>query len=452
MKLYRRLLLILVPGLFACASAFAQNVDQLAFFQRQVPTAYRYNPAIIGKTGFLGVGGVSLGTRANVGITTFLYEYGGQTMTALNKSVPVDLFLNKLHPDNYLVADYRYNLFSYGFFRGDAFHTLELNLRSDAEVTLPKDLFVLLKTGVRKNTYNFSNARMDSQIYAEIAYGYARKLGDVVSIGARAKLLVGMVSGDARISDFHIAWADEGKTSLSFDASMDVTSGQKAKNVGTYLHPEFEPKIPSLSLPSGTGLTFDLGVLITPGDYLTLSASVADLGFLCWFYKRGGYANASFSIDDFMSSYSEDMDWLEIVALGLATYESMEVSADFKSLKKHARAHLMPFSFDLGLKYAMPFYDRLSIGLAGHMTHYRRTSYWDTRFAVDLAPLSWLDLTGHLGYGTYGTNWGVAGSVRIARFRVNFALYDNFGGTIPHSSKHLKPWNRMLTAGLTYDL
>lgn len=452
MNLYRRFLLILALGLLGSASTFAQNIDQLAFFQRQAPTAYRYNPAIIGETGFIGVGGVSLNTRSNLGALTFFYDIDGKTVTALNKAVPTDLFLNQIHDHNYLLADFRYTLFSYGFVRDKSYQTLEVSIRNRDEVTLPKDLFVLLKTGVKQNVYNFSNARIDTDSYAEIAYGYARKLSDVVSIGARAKLLVGMTSTDARISDFRIAWAEEGKTSISFDASLDVTSKKKVKNIGTALHPEFDPKPPAFSLPGGAGLAFDLGVLITPGDYLTLSASVADLGFLCNFYKRGGYVSASFSIDDFMTYYSEDMDWLEIAALAANTVESIDASAEFKATKNHTRVHYMPFSFDLGLKYAMPFYDRLSIGLNGHVTHFRKTSFWDTRLGVDVAPLNWLDLTGHLGYGTYGMNWGFAGSVRIARFRVNLAMYDNFGGTIPYSSKHLKAWNRVLTVGLTYDL
>jgi len=57
-------------------------------------------------------------------------------------------------------------------------------------------------------------------------------------------------------------------------------------------------------------------------------------------------------------------------------------------------------------------------------------------------PLRWIDLTANFG----------TGSVHVYRFRLQAALQNGFGGTIPYRSTPLKANNHTLTFGLTFDL
>jgi len=445
---------ILLAGLilFSQTIISAQSTHVESFFLTNSPTAYRYNPAFIYGSGFLSIGQLTTSSRANVGATDFLYDRNNKTVTGLHENVDADVFLNNIEKSNHILQEIGYNLFAYGFARNDAFHIVEVNIRERSGIHLPKDIFKILKTGFSDMKYNFSDTRSYADLFAELTYSYSRQLTDIVSVGARTKLLVGLGSYDAYIDDFRADLGEDGYPEASFSGSLYMTARHKSKNNGTILNPDFESKHPPLSFPSGAGLALDLGVLIRPNDYLTLSASVADLGFLCWFYSMGGSLKASFSTKPMNDFATDEVSIDSIVAPAVETLQEIQHSAEVIPADKKARFNAIPFGFDLGLKYAIPDYTRLSVGLTGHLTTYRCTSYWDTRFGVTVNPIDWLDLSGNVGYGTYGVTWGVVGAVKVENFRLNFALLDTFGGKIPRTSIHLNPWTKVLSVGLTYDL
>lgn len=74
------------------------------------------------------------------------------------------------------------------------------------------------------------------------------------------------------------------------------------------------------------------------------------------------------------------------------------------------------------------------------------------RFALAVNPLNWLDLTGNIGWSSYGLTWGAAAQVRIYRFRLHAGMQNGFGGTLPYKSTPLKANAKTLVVGLTFDL
>ena len=112
----------------------------------------------------------------------------------------------------------------------------------------------------------------------------------------------------------------------------------------------------------------------------------------------------------------------------------------------------IPFQANAGIKYVMPFYDRLNVGVIGQYNGYAGRPYWEARFGVGVNPLKWLDLSANIGRGSFGTVFGVAGSVCIGRFRIQGGLQNGFGGTIPYEGTPLQPNSKTITFGLTYDI
>ena len=152
----KRLLIPLLALFFAASAASAQQGYQDDFFSRNSPTAFRYNPAMLGETGFLAVSNVAYRSRANYGARNFLFEYGDKVVTALHPSVDADKFLNGLKPlSNTLQSGYL-NLFSYGIRKENVLHTFELNLVEIGSSSVAKDIFEIAKTGFQKGQYPMS--------------------------------------------------------------------------------------------------------------------------------------------------------------------------------------------------------------------------------------------------------------------------------------------------------
>lgn len=440
--------------LFSSLVCGAQTSYSDRFFLTDSPEAFRFNPALVTGLDFISVGGVDLHSRGNVGATTFLYDYDGKTVTALNPSVPESLFYSRLHQNNYAMLDYRINLFSYGFMRDRNYHTAEVTVRSISGATVPRDIFEILKSGINKSSFDFSNTRLSEDLYLEFAYGWSRRLTDIVSVGARAKLLLGMTSIDAYIRDFRVGQFDDETFKARFEANLDISGYPRFKGYdgGTLLNPGPKARRLRIPYPRGVGMAFDLGVAITPNEYLTLSASANDLGFLCWFYGRGGSITAYFDPSILQEYATEEVSLDQIMGLAVGIAGEVQESAVIQQKKAHAGFRAVPFAFNLGVKYKMPFYEALSVGLTGHLTTYRISPYWETRLGVTVQPLDWLDLSGNFGLGTYGPAYGALASFRISRFHLNLAYQRSLGGSIPRTGIPMKPFGRTLTAGLTYDL
>lgn len=450
-----RILSAVLPLILAGPAALAQTNFSETFFLTDSPTAYRFNPALNSGKDFIGTGGISLNSRGNVGATTFLFDSGGRTVTALSKEIPAERFFSKLNKDNYILIDLNTNLFSYGFTRDEAYHTVEVNARGNTGGTIPFDVFDIIKSGINKPDFDFSNTRSFENIYLELAYGYSRQLTDIVSLGARAKLLIGLSSIDASFSKFSIGIDDQNVPRADFHAELFVAGRArttKGYDGGTFLNPGPAARRAPLSFPAGLGMAVDLGIAITPNEYWTLSLSANNLGFLCWFYGLGGGVTAYIDPRPLETFASDDLTLAQLAAMGIVVVQQIQDSATITEGKMRVRAHTIPFCFNLGAKYKMPFYDRMSVGLTGHLTTYRTSPYWETRFGVTVRPLDWLDLSANLGYGSFGMLYGMMASVGISRFHLNLATQRTVSGNIPLTFLPRDPYYRTLTLGLTFDL
>ena len=98
------------------------------------------------------------------------------------------------------------DLLGTGFYIGQKnFITVDVGERFDLRMDVPSELFVFLKDGMAKDTYNFKDFTIHQNAYLQASVGYKRDLGDLVpglSVGAKVKFLAGIdridIHGDVK--------------------------------------------------------------------------------------------------------------------------------------------------------------------------------------------------------------------------------------------------------------
>ena len=186
--------LLLFPSLVS-----AQSNLRSGYFLDGYIYKYKMNPAMAPERSFFAMpvlGNLGMGVETNfLGISTFLYptDEGGLT-TFLSPRVPNGVFLDKIADNNKLNTNFDLGLIALGFRTGKSFHTLDLSVRVDAGANIPGGLLKYIKAG--GSSWDISNIGMRMSMRAELAYGYSRSIGENLRVGARAKLLLGVMRAD----------------------------------------------------------------------------------------------------------------------------------------------------------------------------------------------------------------------------------------------------------------
>ena len=405
--------------------------------------------------GFVRVGEFQSNSRNNVGAASFLYPSGDKLVTGLHSSVSDETFLNNLAAVNSAYSQIGYNLVAYGWKDSKCgFHTIEVGAKVNYGVSVPMEIFRILKTGTAQSPYDLSSLRAFGNLYGEIAYGYSLPLGDNFSLGGRVKLLVGLNSVDLSARNFALTM-NESEYRLDLDADIDLTNRNKkigADEEGYLDYTSFTGK-GKLGFPTGGGLAMDLGFVWKPFNGFTLSASVLDLGGILWYYGNAGTSAGSYSFEGLKDVTIAELDQDKIVSKLKAAGE--EFLGVIKPMAVDGRFKLkaVPFSANMKASYAMPFWERLSVDASGLYTGYDYCApYWEARggLSLDFPEVFHLGLSA--GSGTCGFVYGACASVDFASFRLHAGYENGIGGVMPYSETPLKANNKVVTLGLTYLL
>lgn len=405
--------------------------------------------------GFLRVGEFSSNVRNNVGAAAFLFPSGDKLVTGLHSSVSADEFLGGLKPVNSFYSQINYNLVSYGWKdASDATHTVEIGTRVNYGLSLPKEVFHILKTGTSQSPYDLSSLKAFGNAYGEIAYSYSRRLGDKLAVGGRLKLLAGLNSVDMVVRKFDLTTTDE-QYIIDIDADIDLTNRNKKINTddkGYLDYTSFSGK-GKLGTPSGAGLAADLGVVWKPFRGFTLSASAMDMGGILWYYGNGGKSSGSYTFEGLKDLSTDEMDEQSIVSKIKEAGEELLAIVKPKAVNKHWKPKALPLCAGMKASYALPFFEMLSVDCSGLYTGYEFcVPYWEARGGLSL------DSQGlaHLGLSAGGSSCGFVYSVQGSLEFLSFKLYASFengvGGVIPYENTPLKANNKLFSIGLTYIL
>ena len=430
-----------------CIMAMAMGVYALA--------QETLNPAVTPDYGFIRIGEITSATRNNVGAASFIFPSGDKLVTGLHSSISADDFLGGLKPVNSLYGDLNYNLVTYGWKGSSAgFHTVHVGARGNYGISVPKEIFHLLKTGTAQSPYDLSSFKAFGNMYGEIAYGYSLPLGDNLTVGARVKLLVGFNSADLAVRRMELATTEDQYT-LDLDADIDLTN--RSKKIGVdddgYLDFKSFSGKGKLGLPTGAGLAADLGVVWKPFDGFTLSASALDLGGILWYYGNAGTSEGTYTFEGLKDLSTDEMDEESLKAKLKETGDEVLAVVKPKAVESQFKLKAIPLSANIKASYALPFFDMLSVDVNSRYTGYRFCApYWETRggLSFDYEGLGHLGLSA--GSGTCGFVYGIEGFVDFLSFRLCASFENGVGGVIPYEGTPLKANNKVLTLGLIYKL
>lgn len=228
------------------------------------------NPALIDVpyVSFPFMGNINVGATGNVGYKNFIYKLEGNPLydqtTFMSPTVSASDFLGGLHDKNRADIYVNYNLFSVGFRGFKGMNVVELNLRSNTNITLPYELFEFMKTTGEKEFYQLHDIGARSQNYMELALGHSHRINDRLTVGAKAKFLFGVAYADFKVNQLNLTmngdeWRVQGDARLKasvLKSEFDYEGPEKNAPDGRRRVKGLDDV--SFGMP-GFGMAFDLG-------------------------------------------------------------------------------------------------------------------------------------------------------------------------------------------------
>ena len=409
----------------------AQNL-RTGYFLDGYSYRYQFNPAFQGDRGFISLpvfGRIGFGAETSLAIKDILYPTSSGTLgTFLHPDVSDNLVLKNLGKRTMVNTNIDLNLFALGFRVKKTYHTLDMSLRANADMTLPGDIFRFMKVGGSDgNTmYDFANLGLSSDMYAQVAYGFSRRFLDTFNVGIRVKALMGLASARTDIGNLSLKldkdqWMVHAAGSATFSSipAMMIAGNEDVDIINEMMSMMKSPNI---------GFAADLGVSVDLFKYLTLSASIIDLGFIGWnnvgIYrlKNEPWVYEGFDIS---ATPGESADMNEQLN---AKLEELGALFNFSEITPETKAKYrqkLSMTLHVGVEARLPFYERLSAGLLATHKLNGPHSWTEGRFSVNWALLRWFSLAANYAVSDFGQSYGGAVNLHPKGFSI-FLGTDSF--------------------------
>ena len=423
----KRILTIALSLAFSL-SAFAQQNARTAFFMNDYAYSYKFNPSFIptkGHVSILGLGNTGASVESNVDGRMFKFvehpaeevvdEYGYSYIKDAYTTTEIDK--KYIKADNKLNATVDMDLLSIGFRKGKFFHSIDLSLRADAGLRVPGPVLDVIADAIALGedeemdftSASAKNIKIGANTYAELAYGLGWQLNDKLSVGARAKLLLGMAAVDVRFKNIDAQLNDDilsvntdGRINLYMPSSVNVPVKDGHYDFDQ-LGEDDDFDVAS-GMPSGFGVAFDLGASYKIMDGLTASLSINDLGFIGWKNSVCGELG-SFEINT-AEEEEEDDDLIYIYPAGKGSM------------------HGVTAKMNAAIEYEIPGAKGLSVGLLGTTRFAGLSSWSEGRLILTYEAPKVLSVAVSGAASNFGAGLGCALNLNLGPFGV-FAGFDS---------------------------
>lgn len=442
-----------VTVLLVSAVSYAQSSSS-GYFVEGFSPRYQLNPAFSPeKKVFVAIPVLSnyyVDLQSNVGISNFLFESSksAKLMTFMSSDVSYDKFMDALPKESKINSEVSMDILGVGVGNKKWFTTFNVRVRNNENVSIPKDFFGFMKSGLAKGDYLIEDIRIQSQTYMEWSLTHSHKIGDNLTIGAGLKLVQGLEYADVKIEQIDARLADdEWKVMTNGVLKASVPATEIKYDAVNHRIDGIENG--SFKMPTSFGFAVDLGAEYDMQDLvqgLKVSASVTDLGVVNWTqlqsyetdnkeyvsfkgfkdYKIGGKDNKA--LDDLKDDFN-DM---------IRVYQTAEDGKESKALDATLR---------LGASYDMPMVSWLSFG---QLFTYKTGlySYFESRTSVRLSPCDWFDATGNVAVSNYGPAMGLL--LNLHPGGVNFFLsVDKIKGELNRQALPLNDFGLTFSLGLS---
>lgn len=438
-----------------------------SYFMETSNYRHQMNPALLDSP-YVGLlfSNINIGMTGNIGAKQFIFDTNGlpgytgnyRYTTFMDPNVDAATFLNKLHDKNRFDLYLNYNLFSVGFKAWGGVNLLELNLRSNTNLTLPKGLFEFAKTAGEKEHYEFGGLGMRTQNYMELALGHSRDINKQWRVGGKLKFLIGAAYADFTADNVTLDMTEDAwriQSNAQVKASLlksDVIHEDPSKNSA-----DGRPRVKELdnfgfSLP-GFGMALDLGVTYKPIENLTLSAAITDLGFISWKNTHHASSQGDYTFDGFNNIYiGSDKDQTEDIddqfdQIGDDLEEMFSVYDDGTKTATQALAATL----NVGAEYKLPAYDKLKFGFLYTSRIHGKYSWHQGMLNVGVRPVKWFECNVNGAVTSTGVTAGGMLSLKAPHFNFYIAA-DRFFSKMGKQGVPLNSSNGNITFGMTFPL
>lgn len=438
-----------------------------SYFMETSNYRHQMNPALLDSPYFgMFFSNINIGMTGNIGAKQFIFDTNGlpgytgnyRYTTFMDPNVDAKTFLNKLHDKNRFDLYLNYNLFSVGFKAWGGVNLLELNLRSNTNLTLPKGLFEFAKTAGEKEHYEFGGLGMRTQNYMELALGHSRDINKQWRVGGKLKFLIGAAYADFTADNVTLDMTEDAwriQSNAQVKASLlksDVIHEDPSKNSA-----DGRPRVKKLdnfgfSLP-GFGMALDLGVTYKPIENLTLSAAITDLGFISWKNTHHASSQGDYTFDGFNNIYiGSDKDQTEDIddqfdQIGDDLEEMFSVYDDGTKTATQALAATL----NVGAEYKLPAYDKLRFGFLYTSRIHGKYSWHQGMLNVGVRPVKWFECNVNGAVTSTGVTAGGMLSLKAPHFNFYIAA-DRFFSKMGKQGVPLNSSNGNITFGMTFPL
>ena len=414
MRPYKKIILSILIVISPLTGINAQNT-RTAYFMDNATHRHSLNPAFQTPTGYVSIpalGAIQVGFNTNTLTVKNLFTPNstqGSLVSFLHGSVDAGQFLGNLKNDNYLNTDISLSLLSSGFFTKIGYFTIDVGLKSYAATTLPKGLFEFAKLGMTNEngqTYHFKNVNLDASIYTDIAIGYSRKLDERLTVGGKAKLLLGFADASMRYTDI-IATLNDDKWTMTTQGTADIV----ASGITPTYRSGSNNIIDGIDYSSGFGINgagfgIDLGATFKMSDLfdgtlgsifdnLTLSAAIIDLGFISWNKKnavQGVATGEEFEFSGFDLDFGDGTETPSVQDQLSDLGDQLKDIFYFNDQISTSRNRMLRSTLNLGAEYSL-FEDQLGIGLLSSTRFGAPKTYSELTLSGNYQPLNWLGIT-----------------------------------------------------------
>lgn len=410
----KRLFCIAIIALSFCATASAQHNFRTGYFLDGYVYKHKLNPAFASDRGYFAIpvaGQISAGVETDMALSTFLYPDGnGNLVTFLDPSISAEEVMDGIKTNNPLNVNLDLPVISLGFHAGKSFNTLDLSLKTDVRSNIPGSLFSWAKQ--YGNTLDMSKFGLNADARLELSYGYSRQIGEKFRFGFKLKFLAALAKASYNM-DQMILTANEDAWRVTSQGSGYFYApgiGFKKDDAGVITGldvPHYEDIIDAALMSRNFGGAIDLGITYDIFKWMTVSASVTDLGVVGWNgLTKIGSNESSVEYAGFENIGGEDLDMGEqfgalgeelLAAISPKVYSTDEKLMDMLSMTAH-----------VGLEVRLPFYKRFSVGALGTYRFDGPYSWWEARGSVNWALFRWLSFSGSYAQSTYGESYGGA--------------------------------------------
>lgn len=457
----KRIICIALIVLSSCATAFAQHNFRTGYFLDGYIYKHKLNPAFAHERGYFAIpvaGYVSAGVETDLALSTFLYPDGnGNLITFLDPSIKAEDFLSGIKENNPLNVNVDVPVLSMGFHLGKSFNTLDLSVKADVRSNLPGSLFSWAKQ--YGNTLDMSNFGVNADTRVELSYGVSRKFGEKFRLGFKVKAIAGLAKAKYEMEHLALnmdqsAWTVTSKGAGYFSApAIGLKTNEAGAISGLNIPSDYNDIINDALQLKNIGGAIDLGFSWDIFSWLTLSASVTDLGYINW----TGISR--------LESTEGQVEYTGFDNLGGG--EEIDIEGQFESLGNELLELVYPkvagtedaWKEDLsatahaGLELRIPFYKRLSVGVLA--THRFDGSYtWkELRGSVNWALFRWLSFSASHAESTFGQSFG--GAVNFHPRGINiFVGVDSFKPAMNVTPQYIPvdSFNTTVAAGVNFSI